>query len=158
MKIVAILLSFMLLFGGCLPQRDIETYNKSVLPNMDETLIALHSKILRSGTLHFLSRNGEVFKKTTFIYHIYIEKRQVSCAKIEERDFIISENDITHISWWTAESYKQSQKVNEDYYNCFAMNFLDMSNDEKIKVLEEIAKLHPYKFEKDEREAKKDKK
>ncbi|MBR4839746.1 MAG: hypothetical protein IK005_04635, partial [Paludibacteraceae bacterium] len=59
---------------------------------------------------------------------------------------------------WTAESYKQSQKVNEDYYNCFAMNFLDMSNDEKIKVLEEIAKLHPYKFEKDEREAKKDKK
>ena len=150
MKIVAILLSFMLLFGGCLPQRDIETYNKSVLPNMDETLIALHSKILISGTLHFLSKNGEVFKKTTFTYYIDIKKKQAFCTKREERSSIISENNITHISWWTAESYKQSQKVNEDYYNCFAMNFLDMSNDEKIKVLEEIAKLHPYKYKKKE--------
>ena len=158
MKIVAILLSFMLLFGGCLPQRDIDAYNKSVLPNMDETLIALESKILRSGTLFFLSRDGDAFKKTTFTYYIDIKKKQAFCTKREEKNFNISEDDITHISWWTAESYKQSQKVNEDYYNCFAMNFLDMSNDEKIKVLEEIAKLHPYKFEKDEREAKKDKK
>ena len=75
MKIVIILRSFMLLFSGCLPQRDIETYNKSVLPNMDETLIALYSKIIRSGTLDFLSRDGEVFKKTTFTYYIDIKKK-----------------------------------------------------------------------------------
>lgn len=140
MKIVTILLSFMLLFGGCLPQRDIETYNKSVLPNMDETLIALYSKIIRSGTLDFLSRDGEVFKKTMFTYYIDIKKKQAFCTKREEKNFNISEDDITHIYWSTAESFKQIEKSNEDYFNCFAMNFLDMSNDEKIKVLEEIAK------------------
>ena len=140
MKIVAILLSFMLLFGGCLPQRDIDAYNKSVLPNMDETLIALYSKIIRSGTLVFLSRDGEVFKKTTFTYYIDIKKKQAFCTKWEEKNFNISEDDITHISWSTAESFKQFVKSCEDYFNCFAMNFLDMSNDEKIKVLEEIAK------------------
>ena len=37
------------------------------------------------------------------------------------------------------------------------MNFLDMSNDEKLKVLEEISKRNPYKFKKDDRMTKKDK-
>ena len=141
MKIVAILLSFMLLFGGCLPQRDIDAYNKSVLPNMDETLIALESKILRSGTLFFLSRDGDAFKKTTFTYYIDIKKKQAFCTKEREKKFIIDENDIpSGLCGLTAESFKQIEKDREDYFNCFAMNFLDMSNDEKIKVLEEIAK------------------
>ena len=158
MKIVTILLSLTLLLGGCsLSQHSVQTYNESVLPDMNETLIALHSKILRSGTLHFLSRNGEVFKKTTFYYYIDIPQKQTFCAKEGERNFSISENDITDIYWCSAELFKQSEKANEAYFNCFSMNFLDMSNDEKLKVLEEISKRNPYKFKKDDRMTKKDK-
>ena len=141
MKIVTILLSFMLLLGGCLPQVDLRTYYEPVHPNMNETLIALQAKILKSGTLYFFSRNGEVFKETSFTYYIDIKKKQAFCTKERKKNFIIDENDIpSGLSGLTAESFKQIEKDREDYFNCFAMNFLDMSNDEKIKVLEEIAK------------------
>jgi hypothetical protein len=109
-----------------------------------ETLIVSQYKIIKHGYFIFLVFINDVeVKELVYSYSIDIENKKISCSKSSERIYNIQDkkNYPKSLRFETAEEFNRSQ-INtwrEKYYACFANNFLDMTNDEKIDLLNELA-------------------
>jgi hypothetical protein len=110
-----------------------------------ETLIASNYKVIEHGYFTFLVfvKENEV-KELVYSYSINIKDKKVWCSKSSEKIYNISGTNrySKDITLRTAEEFRDSQ-VNswrEKYYACFADNFLDMTNDEKMDLFNSLEK------------------
>lgn len=135
-------LSFILI--GCY------SYNTGVPPEMaqKETLLFYYSKIIWTGDICFLHYEDGVYKKIQYGYRIRLKEKSVSCTKKNEEVIDINSYKDERIVFYTSESFKNHIKESSlKYYKCFSDDFLDLSNDEKITLLDSLSKQMNNKVE-----------
>lgn len=103
----------------------------------DETLIRVYSKTQENGTIEFLKREGEKCQLLIFSYAVDVKRQTSSCSLRQMKLYEIADNRISE-DWMTSSMF-QKQKYYEKCFACFSEHFMEMSNDEKIRVLEEIS-------------------
>lgn len=108
--------------------------------NRKETLIATQYKTIENGHLIFIVYMNDIqVKEMNFSYSIDIKDKTVSCSKSSEKVYAIRDKEdyLKSLRLKTAEGFKKSQQNTwrEKYYICFSDNFLSMSNNEKINLL-----------------------
>ena len=104
----------------------------------NETLIRVNYKMPQNGYFTFLVLvNENEVKEIIYSYSVHVKNRKCWCSKTSERVYNINEyckqNDCSGFK--TAKEFV----LGKQYYICFADNFLDMTNDEKIDLLNEIS-------------------
>ena len=106
-----------------------------------ETLISeLQGKIITNGVIHFLRYENDTIRIISYYCQIHEKSKTVCCQRVEDSNSFMSTNNYS--GFYTTSLFKSHIEKNPSwkrYYNCFSENFLDLTNDEKIKVLEEIA-------------------
>jgi hypothetical protein len=112
--------------------------------NSNETLIVNHSKVIQHGFFTFIVFiNDKEVKELVYIYSIDIKNKKVTCSKSSEQIYSVSDKNryLRNLDFRTAENFKSTQNNTwrEKYYSCFADNFLDMTNDDKIKLLNRLS-------------------
>jgi hypothetical protein len=110
----------------------------------NETLIKNDSKIMGHGYFTFLVFVSEnEVNETIYYYSINIKNKKCSCLKTTERRYNVNEylKKYDTSRFKTAKEFERSQTHTwrEKYYNCFVNNFLEMTNDEKIDLLDSIS-------------------
>lgn len=92
--------------------------------------------------MFFLRKKEDKCELLDFSYRIDIKRHTTNCTLREKSIYDISDKTILHKSWLTSAEFRRCKYYNdfsEKYYNCFVDNFLDLNNDDKIKVMEAIA-------------------
>jgi hypothetical protein len=134
--------NFILIFLSCIGFTNCSVISTSKFSG-NETLIANQSKIIEHGSFIFLVfENKNEVKELVYLYSIDTKSSKWTCLKMSEKLYRISGKNkySKDITLRTAEEFKYSQ-VNswrEKYYACFAADFLDMTNDEKIDLFNSI--------------------
>jgi hypothetical protein len=135
------------ILSSCLSHTEINVKN---VKNLDETMIAIYTKITKHGSIHFYRKiNPSTIQFIVYQYSINVEQQKVYCVTIRNDSVDISKiPDTLTIRGLTSEDFNKRLKGKpvEKYYKCFSDNFLDMSNNEKIKLLDSLSQL--YKFNK----------
>lgn len=133
------LLFFILLFYSCIVKNEYVYVSPEHVE--EETLIINQSKIISRGYIYFLRKKEGKYELLSFSYRISLKQHTVDCTLRERKIYDISDGIIPN-RWLTADEFRRCKYYNsifEEYYNCFIANFLELSNDEKIKVLERIS-------------------
>lgn len=107
----------------------------------EEPLFCIYNKTNERGTFTFIINDDNQIRQTSFTYSIYVDGKTVACHKSE--DIILnSQDERLNGHWLTAAMFKGNEKGTrrEAYWNCFSDDFLDMSNAEKMKLLEDLSK------------------
>jgi hypothetical protein len=105
-----------------------------------ETLMLSNYKVIEHGHFVFIVFIGDTeIKKMVYYYSINIKKKKVTCFKDSKNIYNARDKEeyLKNAHFQTAKEFKHSQ-INtwrEKYYTCFANNFLEMTNDEKIDLL-----------------------
>lgn len=109
-----------------------------------ETLISeIQGKIITNGVISFLRYENDTLRMIRYSCQMQEKTKTAHCQKLESKVW-----DIPHASpnsfsgFYTSTLFKahvEKKPVLKKYYNCFSENFLDLTNDEKIKLLDEIA-------------------
>ena len=107
---------------------------------MHETLITHHCKIMKHGYFYFLSKHGASFKIQSYHYSINKKTNTVTCTDFYEK--IVEPEELPDYYWKTSEDFNRSNKGSwrEKYYEYFSENFLSLSNDDKLKIIDELSK------------------
>ena len=76
-------------------------------------------------------------KEIIYSYSINLKNRSVTCSKSQEQVYNIQDKNsyLKGRSFKTAKEFKYTNAQREKYYMCFSEDFLDMTNDEKIDLL-----------------------
>ena len=104
----------------------------------NETLIEFNCKMPQNGYFTFLVFvNENEVKEIIYSYSIHIKDRKCLCSKTSERVYNINQ----YCKQKDCRRFKTAKEFvfAKQYYTCFADNFLDMTNDEKINLLNEIS-------------------
>ena len=105
----------------------------------NETLIKVNYKMPQNGYFTFLVFvNENEVKEIIYSYSIHnIKDRKCWCSKVSERVYNLNE----YCKQKDCRGFKTAKEfvLGKQYYACFADNFLDMTNDEKINLLNEIS-------------------
>jgi hypothetical protein len=117
----------------------------SVEMSNNETLIASNYKVIEHGYFTFLIFiNENEVKELVYSYYIDIDRKRVACSKSSETVYNIRDKKgyLKSLRLQTAKEFKRSQlnTWREKYYLCFAEDFLDRTNDEKIALLDKLNK------------------
>ena len=131
--IVVLLLSF---FGGCSPIRyccfdDIQ----------QDALVKILNKRDDYGYIIFLQKNNDSYKELTFSYAYDRRKNKFCCHKHEEED-VITIDDRSKEGWFNADMCREGRIYSAKFHVIFryiSEDFINLSNDEKIIVLEKLA-------------------
>ena len=104
----------------------------------EETLMKILFKIPEHGYIVFLQKDGFSYKEVVYSYSIERKGKKFYCRKNKEKSIIDLNNKSR--DWLTAEMCRM-----HDYYNLFIFqyiseDFIELSNDEKLKVLEELSR------------------
>ena len=108
--------------------------------SLNETLISTHYKLIEHGYLIFLvPLERYQMKEIVYSYSINMKNRSVLCSNGQEKIFNIQDkrNYLKDHDFRTAKEFKQTNR-REKYYTCFSEDFLDMTNDEKIDLLNKL--------------------
>ena len=109
-----------------------------------ETLIKLYAKIIWNGSLYFLSNKNGNYEMSVYTYRLDKKNKTAYCTFWEKRTLTaedIINNNLNNIpqNYWMTASEFQKQK-NLEVFNYFSDDFLELSNDDKINVLNNISK------------------
>lgn len=139
MKNVVIIISILTLLISC------KVTNISVKADTvkQETLIAIHSKIQDYGTLYFLKNNGDNAIFIQYEYKTDTISKKAKCRKIREIECELNDEIIDKYMWYTADSFKKEVQIPswEKSFNCIFENFLELTNDEKMSLFENLSRL-----------------
>lgn len=127
----------------------IAVINNTMMPVLrvldNEVLIATLYKEIDNGYIIFLTTVGDELKEITYSYSINTLNKKVTCSRLREVVYNNSEwkKSMNSFRFNTADEFNKKNKKSwrEKYYKCFADDFLDMTNDEKIKLLDKICAL-----------------
>lgn len=106
----------------------------------EETLILLYSKIIDRGSFYFLSDNGTTCRLTVYSYHFDKKTKKTSYSKIRVEDYNFEDSCVKNLSWLNADLFKTQFLNNEYFKQIFPPNFLDLSNDEKMSLFENLSR------------------
>ena len=103
-------------------------------------LIALlYAKIITSGTLEFLRYEDGCYHLLVYTYRLDKKNNIAYCTFRGEKQY--KEDEASNLGGWgTSSEFKQFNKSNDPYFRYFSEDFLELSNEEKIKVLDKISK------------------
>ena len=122
----------------CSMYKNDDCYNYDIAQK--ETLIKLWAKTITHGTIDFLRYENGYYRLTVYTYRLDKRKNTSYCTL--RRDTLYKKDDLINIgrgsNWLTSSMFKQYEDENQPYFRCFSEDFLELSNDEKIKVLNEI--------------------
>lgn len=106
----------------------------------DKILIASVYKEIENGYIIFLMPIGNEIKEITYSYSVGVSKKKVTCSRLNEKVYHSSERKkcLNRFQFKTADEFNKKQKKSwrEKYYKYFADDFLDMTNDKKISLLD----------------------
>ena len=121
------------LFCSCLTSR-IDCYNYDLAQK--ETLIKLYAKIITNGSIEFLRYENGYYRLSVYTYRLDVKKNTPYCTLCN--DTLYKAEDLINIgrgrNWMTSSMFKQVEN-HDPYFRCFSEDFLELSNEEKIKVL-----------------------
>ena len=103
-----------------------------------ETLIRLQpAKIITSAGFDFLSYENGQYQMILYSYIIWKNHDRQHCqiSLYPKKHYIIEEDSLIGEGWMTASMFKQYRNY-QPSFKCFSERFLDLSNDEKIQVLD----------------------
>ena len=104
----------------------------------NETLIRLYAKIITSGTLEFLRYEDGDYHLLTYTYRLDKKNNTAYCTFREDKQH--KEDEASSLGrWGTSSGFKQLNKSLDPYFRCFSEDFLELSNEDKIKVLDKIS-------------------
>ena len=133
MKKIILLSLLTVLFVSCRTQ-------SNIVRDSSETLITHQCKVAKQGYFLFLKKEGPSFKVLTYYYFINKKTNTVSCRAFPEK--IVEANQLENYHWKTSEGFMSSAtKIwREKCFNYFSEDFVDISNDEKLTLLDELSK------------------
>ena len=106
----------------------------------DEPLFRIYTKNMKSGTIEFISKNNNQISLTQFRYHVDIDKKDVTCYK-SESSILKSTDERLNGTWMTADMFKHNARGPKiAYWKCFSEDLDELSNEEKLKLLEDLSK------------------
>ena len=107
----------------------------------DEPLIRIYTKNMKSGVIEFIKINENEISLTQFSYYIDNKKKDVTCYKFGNM-ILSSTDERLNGLWMTTEMFihNEGHKKKEAYWTCFSDDFIDVTNDEKIKILDELSR------------------
>ena len=121
----------------CCSMYKIDSYNYDIAQK--ETLIKLYAKIITNGAIEFLRYENGHYRLSVYTYRLDTTKSTPYCTL--RSDTLYKKDDLINIgrgrNWMTSSMFKQVED-HEPYFRCFSEDFLELSNDEKMKVLNEI--------------------
>ena len=106
----------------------------------NETLIRLYAKIITSGTLEFLRYEDGCYHLSVYTYRLDKKNNMAYCTFRGEKQYKEDEEASLDRYWMTSAEFNQFHKSLDSYFRCFSDDFLELSNEEKIKVLDKISK------------------
>ncbi len=118
-----------------------------------ETLIRLQpAKIITSAGFDFLSYENGQYQMIRYSYIIWKKHHTQHCriSLYPKKHYKIEEDSLIGDGWMTASMFNQYRKY-QPSFKCFSEQFLDLSNDEKIQVLDGMSnriqerKVHYFK-------------
>lgn len=134
MKLKTILLIGMTFLQSCFVYKP-EFVSAEVAKN--ETLVTIYTKTAESGVIEFLRYEEEKYQLLVYSYRVDVKQNTSQCILRSNVYYKIGDNKLP--KEWLTSSMLQQRKLYEKYFNCFTPNFLYLTNDEKIKVLDEIS-------------------
>jgi hypothetical protein len=112
-----------------------------------ETLISLYSKIVTSGTIEFLRYDNGYYQLSVYAYRLDMKNHKSFCTFYGKTQYTADE--LIKIgrskNWMKSSVFKQGENL-DPYFRCFSEDFLELSNDEKIKVLNRISDREQYRL------------
>ena len=105
----------------------------------NEMLVRLEAKIITSGTIEFLRYEDGEYHLRVYTYRLDKKNNTAYCTFRGEKQY--KEDEASSLGCWgTSSEFKQFNKSLDPYFGCFSKDFLELSNEEKVKVLDEISK------------------
>jgi len=109
-----------------------------------ETLMLSGYKVIEHGNFIFIVFvNDTAIKELVYFYSIDVKNKKVTCSKGSEKIYNIQDKRqyLKSQRFQTAKEFERSQTNTwrEKYYACFSDNFLEMTNDEKIDLLNKLS-------------------
>jgi len=110
----------------------------------NEVLLANNYKVIQHGYFTFLVFvNEDMVKELVYVYSIDVNENNVTCSKSSEKIYSISGNGryLKNLNFKTTKNFKDTHNNTwrEKYYSCFADDFLDITNDKKIDLLNKLS-------------------
>lgn len=107
----------------------------------EETLVRVWAKIITRGTIEFLRYEDGNYQLYKYSYWLDTKNHTYSCGLIEKK--LYKSNDNIDVYWMT-DNWKTSSMFNQinnydPYFRYFSDDFLEISNDDKIRVLDSIS-------------------
>ena len=106
-----------------------------------ETLVKVYAKIITSGSIEFLRYENGYYRLSVYSYRLDMKNKTPYCTL--RKDTLYKADDLFNIcregNWMTSSIFKQYGNY-DPYFRCFSEDFLELSNDKKIEVLNEISK------------------
>ena len=106
-----------------------------------EPLIKLYAKIITNGTIEFLRYENGDYRLSVYTYRLDMRKSTPYCTL--RSDTLYKKEDLINIgrgnNWMTSSMFRQVEN-HEPYFRCFSEDFLELSNDEKIEVMNNLSK------------------
>lgn len=119
---------------GCSTSK-LECYNYELA--QEETLIKLWAKIITSGSIEFLSYENGIYKLSEYTYRLNKKNLTLYCSY--RGSTLYNADDLIRIgrgeNWMTSSDFRNHYP----YFRCFPEDFLELSNEEKISVLNTIS-------------------
>lgn len=117
-----------------------ECYNYDVAQK--ETLIKLYAKIITSGSIEFLRYENGLYRLSIYTYRLDMNNNTPYCTL--RSDTLYKADDLISLgrgkNWMTSSMFEQVES-HDSYFKCFREDFLKLSNEEKIKVLNCISNV-----------------
>ena len=92
------------------------------------------------GSFYFLSDNGTTCRLTVYSYRFDKKTKKTSYSKIRVEDYKFEDSCVKNLSWLNADLFKTQFLNNEYFKQIFPPNFLDLSNDEKMSLFENLSR------------------
>ena len=118
----------------------------------EETLVKVYAKIITNGTIEFLRYDNGYYQLSVYTYQLDIKSHKSFCTFRGETQYTADE--LIKIgrskNWMKSSVFKQGEN-HDPYFKCFSEDFLELSNDDKIKVLDGMSnriqerKVHYFK-------------
>ncbi|MBR5159162.1 MAG: hypothetical protein IKW84_06230 [Bacteroidaceae bacterium] len=131
---------FLLVFLSVLGCKTVSITNENI--SDDEIYVSVNSKIPSDGTFLFLLRKEEGIDNRTIVpysYSIDLDNKKVTCSKGNE--FYLDPKVKGTYLWLTSEQFKEdySDKYNNALFDCISSKFLEISNEEKMNLLDSLS-------------------
>lgn len=135
-RIISILALVVMLIESCGNLSKIEYVSAEKAE--EETLITIENKKPRQGYIKFLKAEGGRYRLLTYTYRIEEKAGTAHCTLRSDETYSI-DSDVIKKSWMTASTFQELKYYGRDFRS-ISERFLDLSNDEKIELLNELSR------------------